>query len=157
MNGTRILLLRHGEKTGAINDVHLSQEGYARAVKLADYIPATFGQPQFLIATAPSAHSIRPIETITPLSQKTGVPVVAQYADKYFEPLSAQLLMDPAFSGALVVLCRHHGQIPNLAASLRAPPGSYPAPWDDNVFNLILDMRYGADGVPQVTTVTQPF
>lgn len=157
MNGTRILLLRHGEKTGDINDVHLSAEGYARAAKLADYIPATFGTPQFLIATAPSAHSIRPIETITPLSQKTEVPVVAQYADKHFEPMTAQLLTDPVYTGALVVLCWHHGQIPNMAAALGAQPGTYPEVWDDLVFNAILDMQYGADGAPAVTTVTQPF
>jgi broad specificity phosphatase PhoE len=59
-------------------DPHLSQDGYARAAKLADYIPATFGIPRFLIST----HSVRLIETVEPLSAKIGVPVDATYADQ---------------------------------------------------------------------------
>jgi hypothetical protein len=51
MTNARILLMRHAEKTGDPKDPHLSQEGYARAANLAVYIPATFGVPQFLIAT----------------------------------------------------------------------------------------------------------
>jgi len=49
MTNARILLMRHAEKTGDPMDPHLSLDGYARAAKLADFIPATFGIPQFLI------------------------------------------------------------------------------------------------------------
>jgi len=48
MTNARILLMRHAEKTGDPMDPHLSQDGCARAAKLADFIPATFGIPQFL-------------------------------------------------------------------------------------------------------------
>ena len=72
MTNARILLMRHAEKTGDPMDPHLSLDGYARAAKLADFIPATFGIPQFLIATSISKHSVRPIETLEPLSTKSG-------------------------------------------------------------------------------------
>ena len=49
MTNARILLMRHAEKTGDPMDPHLSQDGYARATKLADYIPSTFGIPNFLL------------------------------------------------------------------------------------------------------------
>ena len=72
MTNARILLMRHAGKTEDPMDPHLSQDGYARAAKLADFIPATFGIPQFLIATSISKHNVRPIETLEPLSRKSG-------------------------------------------------------------------------------------
>lgn len=159
MTNARILLMRHAEKSGDPMDPHLSQEGYARAAKLADYIPATFGIPRFLIATSISKHSIRPIETIQPLSAKIGVAVDARYADQDYGALASQLLCEPRYANAdaLIVVCWHHGNIPLLAHALRAKPGSYPDPWDAQVFNQILILTYSGDGEPEVTTQTEPF
>jgi broad specificity phosphatase PhoE len=95
MTNARILLMRHAEKTGDPMDPHLSLDGYARAAKLADFIPATFGIPQFLIATSISKHSVRPIETLEPLSTKIGVRVDATYADQDYSALASQLLSEP--------------------------------------------------------------
>jgi hypothetical protein len=159
MTNARILLMRHAEKTGDPTDPHLSQEGYARAANLAVYIPATFGVPQFLIATSISKHSIRPIETIDPLSAKIGVPVDATYADQDYSALASQLLTDPRYGGPgiLIVVCWHHGNIPSMMKELRAKPGDYPDPWDAQVFNQILVLTYADDGEPEVTTSTEPF
>jgi broad specificity phosphatase PhoE len=159
MTNARILLMRHAEKSGDPLDSHLSQEGYARAAKLADYIPATFGIPQFLFATSISKHSMRPIETVQPLSAKIGVAIDPTYADQDYGALASQLLSDPRYgnAGALIVVCWHHGNIPSMARALRAKPGSYPDPWNSLVFNQILVMAYAGDGEPQVTTMTEPF
>ena len=70
MTNARILLMRHAEKTGDPLDPHLSADGYARAAKLAHFIPAMFGRPTFLIAASVSKHSTRCIETINPLVAK---------------------------------------------------------------------------------------
>jgi broad specificity phosphatase PhoE len=155
----RILLMRHAEKIGDPMDPHLSAEGYARAAKLADYIPATFGIPQFLFATSISKHSIRPIETVGPLAAKIGVSIDSTYADQDYGALASQLLSEPRYvgSGSLIVVCWHHGNIPSMARALRARPGSYPDPWDSRVFNQILVMTYAGDGEPGVTTSTEPF
>jgi phosphohistidine phosphatase SixA len=159
MTDARILLMRHAEKTGDPMDPHLSPDGYARAAKLADYIPATFGIPQFLIATSISKHSIRPIETIQPLSAKIGVAIDATYADQDYGALASQLLSDPRYAdaGTLIVVCWHHGNIPLMANALRAKPGSYPDPWDAHVFNQMLVLTYSGGSEPEVTTQTEPF
>jgi broad specificity phosphatase PhoE len=159
MTNARILLMRHAEKTGDPTDPHLSQDGYARAAKLANFIPATFGIPQVLIATSISKHSVRPIETLEPLSTKIGVSVDATYADQDYGALASQLLSEPRYvdAGALIVVCWHHGNIPSMAHALGAKLGSYPDPWDADVFNQILVLSYLDDGEPKITTLTEPF
>ena len=159
MTNARILLMRHAEKTGDPMDPHLSQDGCARAAKLADFIPATFGIPQFLIATSISKHSVRPIETLEPLSTKIGVSVDAPYADQDYSALASQLLFEPRYAdaGTLIVVCWHHGNIPSMAHALRAKLGSYPNPWDADVFNQILVLNYMDDAEPKITTLTEPF
>jgi phosphohistidine phosphatase SixA len=159
VTNARILLMRHAEKTGDPMDPHLSQDGSKRAAKLADYIPATFGVPQFLIATSISKHSMRPIETIEPLSAKIGVRVDSTYADQDYGALAGQLLSEPRYAeaGTVIVVCWHHGNIPSMARALGAKPGSYPDPWDANVFNQILILKYSGGSEPEVTTLTEPF
>ena len=159
MTNTRILLMRHAEKSGDPMDPHLSPEGYARAAKLAEYIAVTFGVPQFLYATSISKHSVRPIETIEPMSLKIGVQIDATYADQDYGALAAKLLSPPSFADAtnLIVICWHHGNIPSMARALGAKSGDYPDPWDAQVFNQILALTYSGDGAPQVTTWTEPF
>jgi phosphohistidine phosphatase SixA len=159
MTNARILLMRHAEKTADPMDPHLSSDGHTRAVKLAEYIPDTLGVPQFLFATSISKHSVRPIETIEPLSAKIGVPIDATYAEQDYSALASQLLSDPRLADAssLIVVCWHHGNIPSMAHALRADAGSYPNPWDAQVFNQILVLSYSSDDAPQVKTLTEPF
>jgi broad specificity phosphatase PhoE len=47
MTNARILLMRHAEKNADPMDPHLSSDGYARAAKLAEYVPDTLGVPQY--------------------------------------------------------------------------------------------------------------
>ena len=159
MTNARILLMRHAEKSADPMDPHLSPDGYARAAKLAEYIPATLGVPQFLFATSISKHSVRPIETIEPLSATIGVPINSTYADQDYGALASQLLSEQRFADAssLIVVCWHHGNLPSMAHALRANAGSYPDPWDAKVFNQILVLSFTGDDAPQVTTLTEPF
>jgi phosphohistidine phosphatase SixA len=159
MTNARILLMRHAEKSADPMDPHLSSDGYARAAKLAEYVPDTLGVPQFLFATSISKHSVRPIETIEPLSAKIGVPIDSTYADQDYGALASELLSDQRFAdaGSLIVVCWHHGNIPSMARALRANAGSYPDPWDAQVFNQILVLSFSGDDAPQVTTLTEPF
>lgn len=77
---SRILVTRHVEKPGDPMNPELSATGDVRAERLADYIPATVGRPEFLFATTFSTHSARPIETPTPLSKQIGVAIDATFA-----------------------------------------------------------------------------
>lgn len=157
VKGARVLVMRHAEKSGLKDDPHLSPEGRARALALADFIPQAFGQPSALIATAPSKHSVRPIETLQPLSERTGLQISASFADEEVEALAGMLLARRNDSGALLVVCWHHGHIPRLISALGAQPGSYPNPWNEAVFNEIVDLRFGGDSALDVQLVFEPF
>jgi broad specificity phosphatase PhoE len=78
---TRILVMRHAEKSDDPTDPELTPAGRHRAESLATYIPNQFGRPDFIFAASISKHSARPYETIKPLSKAIGVPIDATYAD----------------------------------------------------------------------------
>ena len=159
MTDFRILLMRHAEKTGDPVDPHLSPDGYARATALADYIPSSFGIPDFIFATSMSKHSTRCIETVKPLSARTGILFDATYADQDYAALASHLLSAPHYRalGSLVVVCWHHGNIPSMARALGAPLGSYPDPWHAEVFDQIIVLKYSAKGPPEIQLVIEPF
>jgi broad specificity phosphatase PhoE len=157
MTPKQILLMRHAEKPDDPTDPHLSDAGRARAEKLADYVPKNPEVPDFLCASAPSKNSVRPIETITPLSKKIGVSIDSTIADQDCPVLAQELLTDPKYDGKLVLICWHHGYLPELAFGLGAAGANVPNPWDPNVFNLILNLDYSKGSKPTVTQITEPF
>jgi len=64
----QILIFRHAEKNDNKSDIQLNARGYARAAAPPTLFPARFETPEFLFASKQSAHSNRPVETITPLA-----------------------------------------------------------------------------------------
>jgi broad specificity phosphatase PhoE len=153
----KLLVMRHGEKSGDPDDPNLTPVGQARAKALPAYIEATFGKPDFIFAATVSRHSARPLETVQPLADKTGVRINTDFADQDYGALAKHLRKDLTYAGKLVVICWHHGNIPNLMNALGAAKGSYPDPWPREVFNLILEAKFDARGAPTVQSVTEPF
>lgn len=151
--------MRHAEKTGDPNDILLSPEGVERAERLVTYIPRTFGRPDFIYAAARSKRSIRSIETMKPLAAALGIKVQHHIEDRDFKSLVSEIFSKPEYRGKMLVICWHHKKLPEIAALLGAPEGSYPAFWPQDVFNLILDLRYDptTDRPPIVSQIVQPF
>jgi phosphohistidine phosphatase SixA len=156
---SRVILMRHADKPEDPEDEDLSEAGMARAERLATYIPQTFGKPDYIIATAHSKHSDRPTETVQPLASALGMEVQHDIKDNDFEELVNEIFSDPAYHGKTVVISWHHGNLPAIAAMLGAPAGSYPDPWPDDTYNLILDFRFdpNSGSPPTVTRVLEPF
>jgi hypothetical protein len=152
-----VLVMRHGEKLKDPRDPHLSPSGAARAKELAGYIPESFGRPDFIFATAPSKHSVRPYETVEPLSKRTGIPIEDSYADQDYGALAADLRSGGSTAGKKGVICWHHGNIPPLLHALGAKDGEFPDPWDRDVFNLILKVEFTDGEAPKVSKVVEPF
>ncbi len=152
-----ILLLRHAEKPDDPKSPDLAEAGAARAERLALYIPATFGRPDFVFAAAVAKDSVRSYLTMRPLCDAIGVALDASFKGKKYLDLATKLLSDNAYAESLVVVCWSHNELPKLADALHARQGDYPDPWDDAVFNLILQLDYGKGGEPTVTSVIQPF
>jgi phosphohistidine phosphatase SixA len=156
MDAKKILLMRHAEKPAKSDDPNLSKEGRDRAQKLVQYIPATFGKPNLLFASAISEESARPYQTLKPLSDAIGVDIDDKFADHAYAELASEILSNSSFNGKLLVICWHHQRIPSFAKALGAKPNDYPDPWDPSVFNLILQFEY-VNTKPKVTRVTEPF
>jgi phosphohistidine phosphatase SixA len=155
----RILLMRHAEKTGKTDDIYLSKEGVRRAERLVTYIPQVFGRPDFIYAAARSKRSIRSIETVKPLAAALGLEVQYHIEDKDFKSLVTEIFSKPEYRGKMIVICWHHGKLPEIAALLGGQKGSYPESWPQDVFNLILDFRYDpkSDRPPVVGQIVEPF
>jgi phosphohistidine phosphatase SixA len=154
---SRILVTRHAEKPDDPMNPDLSDAGCARAERLADYIPASFGSPEFLFSTAPSTHSSRPVETLTPLSKRIGVAIDSTFADQDYGALAQEILSQSQFTGKLILVCWHHGNIPSLMRALGAKSDQFPDPWDHQVFNLILQLDYAESSDPNTVSVIEPF
>ena len=152
-----ILVMRHAEKPDNPYNPELSEAGKERAKKLADFIPEEFGSPDFILAAAVSAHSIRPYETVIPLAKSIDVLIDASFASSDYSVLAQRLLEKSKYKDSRVLVCWHHGQIPPLLDALGAPEGSYPNPWDKHVFNLIIKLRFRDGDVHKVKEVVEPF
>lgn len=153
-----ILIMRHAEKPDTPGDPNLSAAGQARARKLAAYVPETFGQPVAILATANSAESKRAYETVAPLAEHCGLSVQQPYADDQFADAARLMLTGAAYKDQpLTVCCWHHGKIPQLMHALGCASGTYPDPWDETVFDLIMKVKIHADGTIKAERVTEPF
>lgn len=153
MQASKILIIRHGEKLGAVDvdapddGIGLSTRGYERAAALSVYIPSTFGKPDFIFAAARSKHSSRPIETIMPLANMIGVTPNEAYADADYT-LVATELKDAKYAGKLVLICWHHGKILALAQALGGNPPHWPSDVFDRVWMIDSATPAATNGIP---------
>ena len=154
----QIWIIRHGEKPDNDSDPSLTAQGVTRSEEIASLFPQRY-QIDFLFASAPSAASYRPIQTVLPLLvalDTTGsVPFNMQFPDKLAKEVRDEL-RKPQYSGKNVFICWHHGEIPALAKELAkgytvtggTPPGSgIPTEWDGKtIYDRIWSLAYTPDG-----------
>lgn len=152
----RLLVFRHAEKPQSKKDRRLSPEGRARAERLVDFIPQTFGRPDFLIAAAPGKRSDRPVETLTPLAQALGLSIMDEISDNENDDLLARLQEDTSYAGKSGVICWRHSDIPGLLALLGAPDGTFPTFWGEEVYDLMFEIDYREHGTPNVRSFRSP-
>ena len=137
----QVLLIRHADETGQRNDAGLSARGDARAAALPTLFPARLPTPQVIFAAKSSKRSRRPVETIAPLAHAVGVPIDERFSDREYAALAKELLSNPAYTGKTIVVCWHHGTMPELAAALgvRSPPARWPKSRYDHVWSITFD------------------
>src|SRR4051794_31238422 len=132
------VIIRHAEKPDG-DSIHLSPEGRRRAEVLPRLFepprPDPFPKPDFIFATKQSAHSNRPVETVTPLAQTLHLDVNAHFENDEYPKLADELLTNPRYTGKVVLVCWHHGTIPELAKKLKAQ--DVPDKWHDSAFDRV--------------------
>jgi len=154
-----IYLMRHAEKPIAEKEPHLAPQGFKRAQALPSLFVAMPGRttmplllrPDVIFASAPSKNSNRPIETITPLAQLLHERIDDDYQDIEAGPLAKQVL-GGKYAGKVVVICWHHGEIPNVAKALGVADA--PKKWDPDVFDQIWKIEY-VDGHAQMSVLQE--
>jgi broad specificity phosphatase PhoE len=146
---TTILIIRHAEK--GFYGSELSAEGKVRAGKLADYfthctVDDKAVKLDHLFATEDSDNSKRPRLTLEPLSKATGLSINDKYKNRQYEKLAAHI--KKKCQGGQVLICWHHGTIPELLTALGASPETVlPAgKWPDKEYNWVVQLRFDKDG-----------
>jgi hypothetical protein len=145
-----ILLIRHAEKPADAADTGLSPAGKTRADALPELFqkatdrPDPLPTPDFIFATKPSNHSRRPVETVTPLAKALKLEVGAGYANDDYPDLAEELYTNPKYEGKTVLICWHHGTLPELAGALGAP--GVPDKWKDAVFDRVWVVTFDEKG-----------
>jgi len=140
-----VVILRHCEK-GSIRE-HCNAVGFERA----KYIATLFGNdaearwpaPNYLFATAPGdrnnefVQNFREVETLQPLSEKTGVSIDTKYGlkdEKKFAEDIFQLLRSGDMCGKVALISWKHEDIPRLARKFGCgPEDGCPLKWADDV------------------------
>ena len=141
----RLVVMRHGEKTGDKAERHLSPAGQKRAEALVDYIPRKFGRPDFLLAAGRNPHSDRPVDMLKPLASALGLAIIDHLQDENAGGV-VDLLSEPRFAGQLGVVSWRHSDIPRLLAALGAPDGTYPRPWPEDEYGVLIEIVYRGEG-----------
>ena len=150
LRDTTILIVRHAEKqeppSGGLTSV-----GEARAKAYANYFRhfTAFSQPvkfDHLFATADHDSNTRVRRTIEPLSKAIGLAIDLRFKNKEFESLAREI--KSGRTGKQILICWHHGKIPNLLNALGAntakllPNGT----WPDDVFCWVIELHYDHEG-----------
>ncbi len=141
----QVLLIRHAEKMETKVDSNLSPRGLERAAALPRLFPGQFDPPGFLFASAPAKHSNRPVETVTPLSRALRLPINSRYTEEAVGSLAKEILANARYSNATILICWHHGMLPALAESLKAP--KRPPRWPDTQYDRVWKLEYSGDNV----------
>lgn len=111
--------------------------------------------PDFLFATAPTNSSSRPVETITPTAQALQFlkndpefTINDQYTNDTtgIQGLTSEILKNPnTYGGKVVLICWHHGTIPQLTEAFGVPASQLPWPdgkWPPAVFDLVFNITW---------------
>jgi hypothetical protein len=138
-----VILIRHAEKPPKEeHSPHLTPIGLQRAQRIPtlfspDRTP-TLPRPDFLFATHASASSNREVETLEPLAQALHLEMNDQYSEDEIAKLAAEILSGK-YAGKVVLVCWHHGKLPDLAAALGVPN---PPAWSVSTFDRIWKVEW---------------
>ncbi|WP_246226512.1 flagellar basal body-associated protein FliL [Pseudomonas atagonensis] len=149
LRNVTVLIVRHAEKPEVGRE--LNARGEQRATAYADYFdPLKLGGqaliPQRLIATADSAESMRPWQTLIPLSQRLQLPIEQPYANNDVDKLVE--LLRKKNQAKTVLIAWHHGHINKLIAAFGGDgPALIGQPkWPVDVYDWLIVLRFDDKG-----------
>ena len=144
-----ILVIRHAEKPDKGDG--LAPAGKTRAKAYVNYFKnyTVDGQAlklDHLFAAADSKQSHRARLTLEPTSKKLGLAIDCQFEDEQFQKLADEIRTK--LRGKDILICWHHGEIPQLVRALGADSGQLfrKGKWPDAVYDWVIELRYDSGG-----------
>lgn len=159
-----IYVIRHAEKpeTGVLGDnvrgaddpESLIPQGWQRAGALAVFfdtkgglrtpnrIYASDDKKQKTPAGKIGSHSLRPIETITPLARKLGLKPLTTFTKGQEAALAKKITAEEG----ITLVCWQHEAIPAIATQIMGSANGIPNPWPGNRFDVVWRFRRKAKG-----------
>jgi hypothetical protein len=147
----QVIIIRHAEKYEARGQIHLSPKGRTRALALAELFQSDprvleFGKPAAIIAQSPTAQkpSRRCLETVEPLAQALGLPVISQFTYGQAEGLVQWLRQHREYDGKAVLVCMQHMEIDELAQALGVAD-LRPRIWPHETYDRLYILTYAPE------------
>jgi hypothetical protein len=149
----QVIIIRHAEKplddTDRSDKDDLSLEGRERAAALVPFFRGNkhvleFDTPVAIYAQGTAKqHSRRPVQTIRPLAEALGVPLIDRYARDDVAEMVAEINATQRYRGKMVLVCWEHQVIPKIARAFGAEgaPGEWPGKAFDRLW--IITFRRG--------------
>jgi broad specificity phosphatase PhoE len=166
-----ILIIRHAEKPvhggehgidakGSADQKSLTPRGWQRAGAWVELFAPSLAQPSlpapgFLFASAPAneskdpdaSKSERPLQTLTPLAQKLGLPINLDHTKGHEDKLARTI----STINGVVLVCWQHESILSIVKGLKPElPAALPHEWPDDRFNVIFRLRRAPGAAPWV-------
>jgi broad specificity phosphatase PhoE len=149
LRNVTVLIIRHAEKPEVGRE--LNARGEQRAAAYADYFTSLqlddqILTPHRLIATADSAQSIRPRQTLIPLSQRLQLPIEQPFANTDVDKLVSSLRKNN--QAKTVLIAWHHSHINKLIAAFGGDgPMLIGQPkWPVDVYDWLIVLRFDDKG-----------
>jgi len=156
-----VLIIRHAEKPEGGDE--LTPAGERRAAFYVGYFEnfKVDSQPlklDYLFAARDSKHSERPVLTVQPLSEALGLPINSGFKNRDYPRLAGQLRSE-TYDNKSILICWHHGEIPDLLRALGANPDQLlpKGKWPKEMFGLVIQLRYDESGhLAESRTIREP-
>lgn len=149
----QVILIRHAEKYENRAMIHLSPKGLTRAQALSQFFQSDprvveFGPPAAIIAQSPTEKkkSVRPLETVEPLSKALGLPVISQFTYGQSAQTVNWLKSQREYDGKNVLICSQHMDIDDFALALGVKD-LRPRTWPHETYDRFYLLKFSpADG-----------
>ena len=151
-----VLIIRHAENPA--NGHGLSPRGEERAEAYKNYflnftVDSKRLEPNAVVVAADSKQSHRPRLTVEPFAKAAKLPIDNRFANKQPADLAAGLRAN--YQGKVILVCWHHGQIPDLLRALGAAPETLlpNGKWPKTVYDWTIMVSYDENGhlIPEST------
>jgi hypothetical protein len=155
----QVVIIRHAEKPDD-GSTGLTAAGEQRAQELVGFfennpVMTRFGRPAAIFATNPEGESERPVLTITPTANAFGLPVDSSIDNTDVDGLVSAVMNNPSYEGRTVIICWHHGTIPEIATAFGAR--NVPRKWKGSVYDQSWVLQFSGNQVTSFVDVPQGF